>query len=575
MSVAVRTLPTPVASDTRVQTIASDAGDHAVASDTNRDTVAVRPAAARPVAETLHEWFGVDFNILDVASGHLAYRATDQPCGDWDLRTELARQVATRRTAEVIAEEDPLVVVAIPRPGRHGQDIVAVATFVTRSLNTPDDLARAAALLGLDVKAARQWIEQQPLWPAKPLLTMCRMAAEKLIAEDRVIELRQEVASLSANIAATYEEISLLHRVTHNLRISEDDEQLTRLALEWLAETVPARGLAALLTPVANPQQHVHTTRRTQPVLVSHGEMPFELAELQELIDALNLAQQSRPVVMNRPVTERPGWRFPGLHELIVVTLSDGETVFGYLAALNHARGGEFGTIEANLLASIGSILGVHAANIDLYRRRAELLTGIVRALTSAIEAKDPYTCGHSDRVARVAVRLSKELGLDPQTQSTIYLSGLLHDVGKIGIDDTVLRKPGRLTPAEFEHIKLHPELGYKILVDLAELDQVLPVVLHHHENWNGQGYPHGLAGDDIPILARIVAVADAFDAMGSDRPYRKGMPDDNVDGILRSGGGTQWDPRVVAAFFQARDDIRDIARREREALAIDAQQWM
>jgi HD-GYP domain-containing protein (c-di-GMP phosphodiesterase class II) len=303
--------------------------------------------------------------------------------------------------------------------------------------------------------------------------------------------------------------------------------------------------------------------------------MSFALPELQELIESLNLAQQSRPVVMNRPVTERPGWRFPGLHELIVVTLSDGETVFGYLAALNHARGGEFGTIEANLLASIGSILGVHAANIDLYRRRAELLTGIVRALTSAIEAKDPYTCGHSDRVARVAVRLSKELGLDPQTQSTIYLSGLLHDVGKIGIDDTVLRKPGRLTPAEFEHIKLHPELGYKILVDLAELDQVLPVVLHHHENWNGQGYPHGLAGDDIPILARIVAVADAFDAMGSDRPYRKGMPDDNVDGILRSGGGTQWDPRVIAAFFQARDDIRDIARREREALAIDAQQWM
>jgi HD-GYP domain-containing protein (c-di-GMP phosphodiesterase class II) len=571
MSVLMRPTPTPVASDPLPSgTISGGAGG-----DANRDTVAVRPSAARPVAETLREWFGVDFNVLDVASGHLVYRAAEQPCGDWDLRTELARQVASRRTAEVIAEEEPLAVVAIPRPGRHGQDMVAVATFVTRPLGAHDDLARAAALLGLDLEAARHWIDRQPIWAVKPLLTMSRMAAERLIAEDRVIELRQEVASLSANIAATYEEISLLHRVTHNLRISEDDEQLTRLALEWLAETVPARGLAAVLTPVANAQQHVHTTRRTQPVLVSHGDMPLALDELTELIESLNLAQQSRPVVMNRPVTERPGWRFPDLHELIVVTLSDGETVFGYLAALNHAKGGEFGTIEANLLASLGSILGVHAANIDLYRRRAELLTGIVRALTSAIEAKDPYTCGHSDRVARVAVRLSKELGLDPQTQSTVYLSGLLHDVGKIGIDDTVLRKPGQLTPAEFEHIKLHPELGYKILVDLAELDQVLPVVLHHHENWNGAGYPHRLAGEDIPLLARIVAVADAFDAMGSDRPYRKGMPDDKVDGILRGGGGTQWDPRVVAAFFQARDDIRDIARREREALAIDAQQWL
>jgi HD-GYP domain-containing protein (c-di-GMP phosphodiesterase class II) len=171
--------------------------------------------------------------------------------------------------------------------------------------------------------------------------------------------------------------------------------------------------------------------------------------------------------------------------------------------------------------------------------------------------------------------RIAKHLDLDQRSLNTIYLSGLLHDIGKIGINDDVLRKPGPLTPAEFEHIKMHPELGYKILVDLNELDEVLPVVLHHHENWDGKGYPRGLSGEQTPLLARIVAVADAFDAMGSDRPYREGMPDDKVDAILRAGAGKQWDAKVIEAFFAVREDIREIARQEREGLALDMHHWM
>src|SRR5690606_35489872 len=141
-----------------------------------------------------------------------------------------------------------------------------------------------------------------------------------------------------------------------------------------------------------------------------------------------------------------------------------------------------------------------------------------------------------------------------------IYLAGLLHDIGKIGIDDNVLRKPGKLTDAEYEHIKLHAEIGHRILRDIKQLDDVLPVVLHHHEQWNGRGYPHKLAGEGIPLLARIMAVADSFDAMSSDRPYRPGMPDAKLDSIFRQGAGEQWDARVIEAFFQVRDEMRDIA---------------
>lgn len=171
-------------------------------------------------------------------------------------------------------------------------------------------------------------------------------------------------------------------------------------------------------------------------------------------------------------------------------------------------------------------------------------------------------------------MRLAQELGCDKETLHTIYLSGLLHDIGKIGIDDQVLRKAGKLTEAEYEHIKLHPELGYKILRDMKQLDPVLPAVLHHHEAWDGSGYPHKLQGEEIPFLARIVAVADSFDAMSSDRPYRKGMPFSKLEQIMQEGAGKQWDESVIAAFMAAREDIYEIVHQPAEPVAFDAQQW-
>jgi HD-GYP domain-containing protein (c-di-GMP phosphodiesterase class II) len=153
-------------------------------------------------------------------------------------------------------------------------------------------------------------------------------------------------------------------------------------------------------------------------------------------------------------------------------------------------------------------------------------------------------------------------------------MAGLLHDIGKIGVDDNVLRKSGRLTDAEYEHIKRHPELGYKILKDLKRLSDVLPSVLYHHERWDGRGYPHQLAADGIPLFARIIAVADSYDAMASDRPYRKGLPEETVDEIFRKGAGTQWDDQVVTTFFNIREDIRAIANREDDQPAPAAKHW-
>ena len=247
--------------------------------------------------------------------------------------------------------------------------------------------------------------------------------------------------------------------------------------------------------------------------------------------------------------------------------MAEGTNLFGWMAVFNHLTDAEFGTVEANLMNTVAAILGIHSGNVELYRQQSELLAGFVRAFTSAIDAKDPYTCGHSDRVARIAVRLAKELGCDEQMLNTLYLSGMLHDIGKIGINDDVLHKPGKLSVEEYQHIKTHVDIGYRILRDLSNLKDVMPVVLHHHESWDGGGYPDNLEAEQIPLAARIVAVADSYDAMSSDRPYREGMSEEKIEQILRNGAGKQWDPEVIDAFFRVHEDIRKITQNQPDLL--------
>ena len=359
------------------------------------------------------------------------------------------------------------------------------------------------------------------------------------------------MADLSSHLLTTFEEITLLHRLTEKLSISKSVTDLCGLSVQWLAEVVPAKCVVIWFDGNSdlNEQDAIDRGMEVQPVLIQHGECPLDEAEFGRFIERLGPQVATEPLVLNRAATNSPTWFYPEVRELISVPIREGNRVFGWLLVLNHTGAGdvtnsevEFGTVEACLMASVATILGIHCGNITLYREQAEFFASVVRALTSAIDAKDPYTCGHSDRVARLSVCLARELGCNQEDLNTIYLSGLLHDIGKIGIDDSVLRKPGPLTPEELEHIKTHPDLGCRILDGVKQLDQVLPVVRHHHEAWNGAGYPDGLQGEECPYLARIVAVADSIDAMSSDRPYRKGIPDEKLDNILREGAGRQWD---------------------------------
>jgi HD-GYP domain-containing protein (c-di-GMP phosphodiesterase class II) len=191
-----------------------------------------------------------------------------------------------------------------------------------------------------------------------------------------------------------------------------------------------------------------------------------------------------------------------------------------------------------------------------------DTLFGLIHCLTEALEAKDPYTSGHSERVARIALRLAQEMGLAADLVGNIYLAGLLHDVGKIGVRDSVLLKPGRLTDEEMGHVRAHTVIGDRLVARIRQLEHLRPGVRNHHERYDGTGYPDALAGEAIPLLARILAVADSCDALMADRPYRRALPPAAIDEVMRAGAGKQWDPEVIVHFLACRHELYPICQR-------------
>ena len=210
----------------------------------------------------------------------------------------------------------------------------------------------------------------------------------------------------------------------------------------------------------------------------------------------------------------------------------------------------EFNESELELVAAIGNQAGIAVHRARLLAEVEKLFLDVTKAIAAIIDAKDGYTHRHSERVAAFAVRLAKELGLSADALGTIELSGLLHDVGKIGVPDAILNKPGKLTEEEFAEMRRHPAHGAAILSNIqsAKIAELLPGVKYHHERWDGTGYPEGLRGEAIPLLGRILSVADFLDALTSDRAYRKGMSVDEVMAMIREQAGRAFDPSVVEA---------------------------
>ena len=217
----------------------------------------------------------------------------------------------------------------------------------------------------------------------------------------------------------------------------------------------------------------------------------------------------------------------------------------------------EFNEAELELLAAIGNQAGIAMHRARLMQEVERLFLDVTKAIASIIDAKDGYTHKHSERVAMLGVRLAAHLGFDADSRAVVELSGLLHDVGKIGVPDAILNKPGKLTDAEFTEMRLHPLHGARILSNIQshKISSLMPGVKYHHERWDGKGYPEGLKGEEIPMLGRVIGVADFLDALTSDRSYRKGLSLAEAVQMLKDLEGQAFDPAVVTAAVELYED--------------------
>jgi HD-GYP domain-containing protein (c-di-GMP phosphodiesterase class II) len=249
---------------------------------------------------------------------------------------------------------------------------------------------------------------------------------------------------------------------------------------------------------------------------------------------AVNEAQTVRSAALVRLSRSRPAW---------IVALS-----------YNPAR--QLGVTDVKIMKLARRMLLTQRQHSETSTRLKETFFGLIRCLAPLIDARDPFSHGHSERVARLAVRLGRQMGLADRVLSDLYLAGLLHDVGNIGVREEVLCKPGKLTEAEMLHIQEHTVIGDRILATVGPLASLRAGVRSHHERHDGRGYPDRLAGKDIPLPARVLAVVDACDALMAARAYRPARAAGEVDAILSGGAGSQWDPEIIGHFMTCRHEL-------------------
>jgi len=327
-----------------------------------------------------------------------------------------------------------------------------------------------------------------------------------------------------------------------------------RLPVRVTRQEAKAGGsVLASIAPVGNPAWGVLLEREIEVAFASVDRMVRDtllwsaVALAGALLLGLVFARK-----LSRPITR-----------LVLSTraISEGE----YGANVEIAGAAELADLSENFNRMSESIRNAFEDLERAARENHELFINSIRALAAAIDAKDPYTRGHSERVGRYASQVAREMGLSAEEVRRVRLSALLHDVGKIGIDDRILRKPTALTEEEFEVMKSHPAKGAAIMGTIPQLSDIIPGMKHHHEKWEGGGYPDGLKGDEIPLQARIVSVADTFDAMTTTRPYQKAMDIRFVFQRLRDLSGNRFDPAVVEALIRSHEkgELVPIARED------------
>lgn len=348
-------------------------------------------------------------------------------------------------------------------------------------------------------------------------------------------------AQLYSRVSRQVQELEALQQVGQAVNSSLDLKATLQKVLDHACEILGAPVASVMLLEPDGKHLTIRLARGLSADVVSKTKV-----RLGERISG-RVAQQGEAIMLPRGVDENGAEHAAAL----CVPLKVDNKVVGVLNVRARQDTEEFTREDLDLAARLASISATALENAELHDELQHLLLDSITALANSIDARDPYTRGHSDRVTEYSVLLAERLGFTFDELERLRLAALLHDIGKIRIPDHILNKPGRLTDDEFDEMKRHPVYGVGIMLPVRAFRPLLPYMLHHHERFDGLGYPDRKQGNEIPLPARIICVADCFDAMTSDRPYRKGMPVEIAIEELRKGQGTQFDPECVDAFLE------------------------
>ncbi len=396
-------------------------------------------------------------------------------------------------------------------------------------------------------------LEQMEL-TLKRILRERELFVENLILKEEV-ERQERLKQLNAELIERIDEVNTLNRVMEDFEATDSSYHIFNKVVDLGIDVLKADQVFFHIYS-EHDQSLIHVAGRYSETLTLPGppvfdnDLPGQVKQF--IVDVIT--SDNTPCLVNRESARQSVPR--GISSFLVTPLKIREKTFGVASAFIFQDDRSFFEKDIYYMNFITQKAASAIENIALYENIYDNLFSTLYAFVTALEVRDAYTRQHSTRVAKVAHLIGRAMGCSEEELDVIHFAGRLHDIGKIGIRDDILLKPGRLTQPEYEKIKEHPVIGSDIIGKLGLWDREQLIIRHHHERFDGKGYPDGLAGKDIPKLARILSVADSFDAMASDRAYRKKMEISQVIKIIEECSGTQFDPRMVEGFLKIQGKI-------------------
>lgn len=358
------------------------------------------------------------------------------------------------------------------------------------------------------------------------------------------LESKNKIEQLNRELVAKIDELNILNQIMSEFAKPSSSRDIFRKIVD----------MAASLKKSSSANFFIINDEMTSPILVASSSSRAKSSPSEER-RVIEVLKDGVPLLIPELGKEEAAAAETG--SFMLVPLKIREKIFGVLTLSSGTSSEEFNFRELYYLSFIANKAAYSIENLALYENIYENLFSTLYAFVTALEAKDTYTQKHSKRVAELSIMIGKEIGCSQEELEILNIVGQLHDIGKIGIRDEVLLKPGKLTDEEYEIIKQHPAIGANIVGKLGFWNREMEIIRYHHEKYDGTGYPDGLKGENIPFLSRILSVADSYDAMASNRAYRKRLSDEEILDILKKGSGTQFDPVIVHLFISMLENAR------------------